>query len=180
MPDTFNGSYDETNSAELDFHALFDDPMLSGLIDQAMVDNQELKILAQDIDIANNEAYSWTGSYLPFLNLRAGAGIDKPGRYTRDGAVEDQLQIAPGKAFPEPLPNFLLAADISWEIDIWRKLRNSRDAASLRYLATEEGRNYITTRLVAEIAENYYELLALDKRMETLDITIGLQERSLE
>ncbi len=180
MPDTFNGSYDETNSAELDFAVLFDDPMLSGLIDQAMVDNQELKILAQDIDIANNEAYAWTGSYLPFLNLRAGAGIDKPGRYTRAGAVEDQLQIAPGKGFPEPLPNFLLAADISWEIDIWRKLRNSRDAASLRYLATEEGRNYITTRLIAEIAENYYELLALDKRMETLDITIGLQERSLE
>ncbi|QDU15941.1 Outer membrane protein OprM precursor [Gimesia maris] len=180
MPDTFNGSYDETNSAELDFAVLFDDPMLSGLIDQAMVDNQELKILAQDIDIANNEAYGWTGSYLPFLNLRAGAGIDKPGRYTRSGAVEDQLQIAPGKGFPEPLPNFLLAADISWEIDIWRKLRNSRDAASLRYLATEEGRNYITTRLIAEIAENYYELLALDKRLETLDITIGLQERSLE
>ena len=71
MPDTFNGSYDETNSAELDFAVLFDDPMLSGLIDQAMVDNQELKILAQDIDIANNEAYAWTGSYLPFLNLRA-------------------------------------------------------------------------------------------------------------
>ncbi len=180
MPDTFNGSYDETTSAELDFRVLFDDPMLSGLIDQAMVDNQELKILAQDIDIASNETYAWTGSYLPFLNLRAGAGVDKPGRYTRDGAVEDQLQIAPGKGFPEPLPNFLLAADISWEIDIWRKLRNSRDAASLRYLATEEGRNYITTRLVAEIAENYYELLALDKRLETLDITIGLQERSLE
>lgn len=180
MPDTFNGSYDETNSAELDFHTLFDDYMLSNLIDQAMVNNQELKILAQDIEIANNEAYAWTGSYLPFVNLRAGAGVDKPGRYTREGAVEDQLQVAPGKAFPEPLPNFLLAADISWEIDIWRKLRNARDAASLRYLGTEEGRNYITTRLIAEIAENYYELLALDKRLETLDITIGLQERSLE
>jgi len=180
MPDTFNGSYDEENSAELDFHAIFDDPMLSGLIDQAMVDNQELKILAQDIEIANNEAFAWTGSYLPFFNLRAGAGVDKPGRYTRAGAVEDQLQVAPGKGFPEPLPNFLLAADISWEIDIWRKLRNSRDAAALRYLGTTEGRNYTMTRLVAEIAENYYELLALDKRLETLNITIGLQEQSLE
>ncbi|MCA9007741.1 MAG: TolC family protein, partial [Planctomycetaceae bacterium] len=180
MPDTFNGSYDETNSAELDFAVLFDDPMLSGLIDQAMVDNQELKILAQDIDIANNEAYAWTGSYLPFLNLRAGADIDKPGRYTRAGAVEDQLQIAPGKGFPEPLPNFLLAADISWEIDIWRKLRNARDAACLRYLGTRDGRNYVVTRMVAEVAENYYELLALDNRLMTLDKTIAIQEASLK
>ncbi len=50
--------------------------------------------------------------------------------------------------------------------DIWRALRNARDAASLRYIATAEGRNYVVTRLVAEIAENYYTLMALDKRLE--------------
>ncbi len=49
-----------------------------------------------------------------------------------------------------------------------------------RYLAAIEKRNYFVTRLVAEIAENYYRLMALDKRLETLDKTIELQEQSLE
>ena len=82
--------------------------------------------------------------------------------------------------FPHPLPDFLIAANISWQVDIWRQLRNARDAAVLRYLGTRDGWNYVVTRLVAEIAENYYELMALDKQLETLDRTIALQEQSLE
>lgn len=180
MPDSFNGRMDQENSACMDLHQFFNDPLLTGLIDQAMFDNQELKILAQDIRIANNEVLARSGAYLPFLSFGAGAGIDKPGRFTRAGAVEDQLQIRPGHGFPEPLPDFMVATNVSWEIDIWKRLRNAQRAAALRYLGTAEGRNYTVTRLVAEIAENYYTLLALDKRLETLDKTISLQEQSLE
>ena len=49
-----------------------------------------------------------------------------------------------------------------------------------RYLGTRDGWNYVVTRLIADIAENYYELMALDKQLETLDRTIALQEQSLE
>ena len=59
-------------------------------------------------------------------------------------------------------------------------MRNARDAAALRFFSTGEGRNFLVTRLVAEIAENYYGLMALDKRIENLDSIIALQERSLE
>ena len=180
MPDSFNGRVDQDNSACIDLHEFFNDPMLTSLIDQAMFDNQELKILAQDIRIANNEVLARSGAYLPFFSLGGGAGVDKPGRFTRAGAVEDQLEIRPGHGFPEPLPDFLVATNVSWEIDIWKRLRNAQRSAALRYLGTADGRNYVVTRLVAEIAENYYELLALDKRLETLDNTIALQVRSLE
>ena len=180
MPDSFNGRVDQDNSACIDLHEFFNDPLLTSLIDQAMFDNQELKILAQDIRIANNEVLARSGAYLPFFSLGGGAGVDKPGRFTRAGAVEDQLEIRPGHGFPEPLPDFLVATNVSWEIDIWKRLRNAQRSAALRYLGTADGRNYVVTRLVAEIAENYYELLALDKRLETLDNTIALQVRSLE
>ncbi len=95
-------------------------------------------------------------------------------------AVEDQLLAAPGKGFPEPLPNFLVATNVTWEIDIWKKLRNARDAAAVRYFGTRDGRNYVVTRLVADVAENYYELLALDNWQQILDRTIAIQEQSLE
>jgi NodT family efflux transporter outer membrane factor (OMF) lipoprotein len=180
-PTSFQNPSDHCeNSAQLGFHQFFDDPYLVGLIEQALAGNQELRILNEEIQIASNEVRARRGEYLPFLSFGTRAGLEKPSLYTPAGAVEDQLQVIPGKGFPEPLPNFLVAADISWEIDIWRRLRNARDAASLRYLGTANGRNYMITRMVAEIAEDYYELLALDSRLQTLDKTIQIQETSLD
>lgn len=168
------------NSSQISFIDFYSDPALAALIEQALVGNQELNILAEEIRIACNEVQARQGEYLPFASLGFGAGVDKPGRFTRAGAVESQLEIAPGKPFPEPLPDFLVATNISWEVDIWRKLRNAKDAAALRFLATQEGRNYLVTRMVAEIADEYYELLALDNRLSTLDRTIEIQQNSLE
>lgn len=180
LPDSFNGRASEENSAELGVPEFFNDPVLTCLIEEALVGNQELKVLGEEIQIANNEILKRKGAYLPFWNLRAGASVMKPSAYTPQGAVESQLQPIPGTGFPNPLPNFLIGTEISWEVDIWRRLRNARDAAALRYLGTADGRNYVVTRLVSDIAQNYYSLMALDKRLENLDNIITLQEQSLK
>jgi len=168
------------NSSHVSRFEFFNDPHLTRLIEQALNGNQELRILAEEIQVAANEVQARSGEYLPFVTFGAGAGVEKSGVFTRDGAVEEQLEIRPGQPFPDPLPDFLIATNVSWELDIWRKLRNARDAAGLRYLGTADGRNYILTRMVAEVAENYYELLALDNRLITLNQTIAIQEQSLE
>lgn len=178
--DPAQGIVSDENSACLGWREFFNDPTLHNLISESLAGNQELKILAQDIRIANNEYRARRGLLFPFASLGTSAGIEKSSRFTRNGAVEDQLTAAPGKGFPEPLPNFLIAADVSWEIDIWRKLRNARDGQALRFLGTQAGRNYVVTRVVAEVAENYYELLALDNRLDTLDRTIAIQQQSLD
>jgi outer membrane protein, multidrug efflux system len=179
-PPTFNGSTDPENSSQLGPSEFFNDPRLTSLIDQALFSNQELRILAQDIAIANNEVLRRRGAYLPFVTFGANASYDKLSTFTPAGADLSQIVSPVGQPFPNPLPDFLVAANISWQIDIWRQLRNARDAAGLRYLGTIDGRNYVVTRLVAEIAENYYRLMALDKQMETLDGTIALMEQSLQ
>lgn len=171
---------DLINSYHIPLHQFFGDPVLVDLIRQAMTGNQELRILAEEINIARNEVTARSGEYRPFVNYGLGAGIDKSSRFTRNGAVEDSLEVAPGHGFPEPLPDFMVAANISWELDVWNKLRNAQRSAAMRYFGTREGRNYILTRLVAEIAENYYELLALDNRMLILNRTIEIQQKSLE
>lgn len=178
--DPSQGIVGSENSAQLGWAQFFNDPALNSLIAESLQGNQELKILAQEIRIANNEILARRGSLFPFVSLGTRAGIEKSSRFTRNGAVEESLEAAPGKGFPEPLPDFLVAADVSWEIDIWRKLRNARDAATLRYLGTKSGRNYVVTRLVSELAENYYELLALDNQLLTLQRTIEIQTKSLE
>jgi NodT family efflux transporter outer membrane factor (OMF) lipoprotein len=178
LPSDFNGKTTATSSAMIGFEEFFNDPVLTDLIGEGLSGNQELKILWQEVQIANNEVLKRRGAIFPFVTLGGGAGLEKTSRFTRNGAVESQLNLS-GKAFPDPLPDFLVAANVTWEVDIWRALRNARDAATLRYLGTNDGRNYVVTRLVAEIAENYYGLMALDKRLETLDATIALQEQSL-
>jgi multidrug efflux system outer membrane protein len=180
MPDTFSGSYNEGSSALVPIDEFFNDPILVNLIGQTLVGNQQLKILAQDIEIANNEIMRRRGAYLPFFSFLANARLDKYSYNTLPGS--DNLQNKPisAPAFPKPLPDFLVAGEVSWQIDIWRQLRNARDAAGLRYLGTIDGRTYALTRLVADVAENYYELMALDARLENLNRIIALQEQSLQ
>ncbi len=180
LPDTFNGTTSAENTSQVGFDEFFNDPVLVNLIDQSLAGNLQLKILAQDIEIANNEVQRRRGAYLPFISAGAGARLDKYSLDTLQGADNAENSPLHGSGFPQPLPNFLVSADLSWQIDIWRQLRNARDAAALRFLGTTEGRNYVVTRLVAEIAENYYNLMALDKRIENLDRIIAFQERSLE
>jgi outer membrane protein TolC len=182
LPETFTGEEPADNSAYLAIDEFFVDPNLTGLIYNSLAGNQELKILNEQIQIANNEVLRRRGAYLPFVTIGGRALAEKPSFNTPIGAAEDQLFPANGGAggFPNPLPDFMVAANLSWQIDIWRQLRNARDAAGLRYLGTIDGRNYIITRLVAEIAENYYTLMALDQRLMILDSIISLQERSLE
>lgn len=167
------------SSARLGVDEFYRDPVLIRLIAEALAGNQELKMMQEEVQVAANEVLSRRGQYLPFVGVRAGAGLEKPSRFTRDGAVEEELPILPGRAFPNPLADYVGSLSFLWRLDIWREYRNARDAAQQRYLAAVEKRNFFVTRLVADTAENYYTLMALDKRLENLDQTIALQEQSL-
>lgn len=165
--------------AEIDWHTYFDDPGLTGLIDTALQNNQELNIVLQELLISQNEVLEKSGEYLPFVNVGAGLGAEKPGRFTRDGTVEHSLEIEEGREFPEPLGDFQFGAMASWEVDIWRKLRNAKDAAQLRYLAANEGKNFLVSNLIAEIAQSFYELMALDNLLEIINNNAAIQEEAL-
>ncbi len=180
LPESFNGVTSSENSAQLGIEEFYNDPMLTCLINQALVGNRELKVLNEDVQIASNEVLARSGAYLPFVGLGAGAGLNRYSHFEVTGAGIRDDPYLPGKFFPNPVGNFLGGLNLSWQLDIYRQLRNARDAAAQRYVAANERRNYFVTRLVAEIAENYYRLMALDKRLENLDQIIELQERSLE
>ena len=178
VPKVFEATSSE-NSAEVKIEEFFDDPMLICLIHQALVNNQELRIRNEDVLIASYEILARQGAYLPFVTAGGGVTLNKYSKYTLEGAAIRDDAYLPGQFFPNPLPNFFLGPTFFWTPDIWRQLHNARDAAGQRYFATGEGRNYFVTQLVAEIADNYYGLIALDKRLENLDNIIALQEQNL-
>lgn len=84
LPSDFARSADTTTVASWNWKTYFDDPHLTALIDSALQRNQELNITLQEIEISKAEIRARKGEYLPFVGLRAGAGIDKVGKYTRD------------------------------------------------------------------------------------------------
>lgn len=180
VPAGYNDSQDTANSAKIKWREYFTDPNLIAIIDTALKNNQELNITLQEIEISRNEIMARKGEYMPFVNIGAGLGIDKSGAYTRNGAVEENLEIKPGKAFPKPLPDLMFGAFASWELDVWKKLRNAKKAAILRYSATIEGRNFMVTNLIAEIASSYYELMALDNLLAIVQRNMELQSNALQ
>ncbi len=180
LPANFNGATSSENSSQLGIEEFYNDRMLTCLIEKALFDNRELKNLNEDVQIAGNEVLARSGAYLPFISVAAGAGLNRFSRFTLDGAGLRDDPYLPGKFFPNPMGNFMGGINLSWQLDIYRQLRNARDAAAQRYVVASERRNYFVTTLVAEIAENFYRLMALDKRLENLDQIIELQERSLE
>lgn len=181
LPDQFQNEMSDTFSvAQIDWRTYFGDAQLNQLIDSALLNNQELNIVLQEIAISQSEVLEKKGEYLPFVDIGIGAGTEKAGRYTRDGAVEHNLEIDENKEFPEPLSDFQFGATASWEVDIWRKLRNAKDAAQLRYLVQTEAKNFLVTQLISEISESYYELEALDNLLLTVNQNVNIQEAALE
>jgi multidrug efflux system outer membrane protein len=180
MPESFNSSKDTINVANLSWRNFFTDNNLVSLIDTALTNNQELASTLQEIQIAKNEIAFRTRDLSPTVGARIGAGIEKVGRYTSQGAGDATTEIAPGKEFPDPLPDYAASLYANWEVDIWKKLHNAKKAAVTRYLASIEGKNFVLTNLIAEVANSYYELLALDNQLAIVKQNIKLQENALE
>lgn len=169
----------DSSIVQIKWSDYFQDENLVALIETALNNNQELNVVLQEIEISNNEVLERSGEYLPFVNVGVATELDKPGRYTRAGAVEHELEIEPGREFPEPLGNIFLGATASWEVDIWKKLRNAKSAAEMRALANSEGKNFLVTQLISEIADHYYELIALDNLLEIVSQNQKIQSVAL-
>ncbi len=181
LPQSFAGAQvaEETaspaeNLAHETWAAFFADPDLKLLIDTALVNNQELNMRLQEIIIAKSEVMERKGEYLPRVQGEVGAGVEKVGERTRFGVLDEHNGI------PQHLADYRFGLAASWEVDIWKKLRNAAKAANYRYLSSIEGRNFMVTQLVAEIASSYYELLAFDSQLEVLKSNIELQQSALE
>lgn len=179
IPVRYTNAQDTANMAKIPWRTYFTDPHLIALIDTALQNNQELHIMLQEIEMSKNEIMQRKGEYKPFVNLRAGTAVDRAGKYTWDGFSEEDLKANPDKG-PKYIGDFMGGVFFSWELDVWKKLRNATKSAIVKYASVVEGRHFMVTNLIAEIAENYYELMALDNQLEIVQQNIVLQSNVLK
>ncbi|MFN4082679.1 MAG: TolC family protein [Bacteroidia bacterium] len=162
----------------------FKDPYLQNLIDSAISNNIELQIINQRLYAARAE-YIMNRNYMyPSVNTFVSSGLTRFGDYTIDGVGNFDTNKSPNinekQKIPNPIPDYFVGLNTNWEINTVGKLRNNKRASFYRFLANKEGKHFLTTQIVAEVARLYYELLALDTELEIIRRNIFIQERALE
>lgn len=184
MPGKFDLD-DSTSIATMSWKNFFTDTRLVSLIDTALQNNIDLFMTMQNIEIARSRLLVSKGALLPTVNSVVAGGVEKYGDYTMNGVGNFDTNLSPNinkdqKIPTHPSVDMFLGFRSTWEIDIWGKLRNRKKAAAARLLATEKGRQVVITALVAEIANSYYSLLALDNELAIIRKNILLQQAALE
>lgn len=182
IPTSFNSTTDTSTIAKINWRNYFADDLLAKLIDTALAGNFDLQIALQKIQIARSGIRFSTGELFPKVDGNILTGVNKYAKYTQEyaGNSTTPLPNDPNKMVPNPLNNFLIGLTTTWEIDIWGKLRNQRKSAISNYLASVEGKNFVISNLVSDIAISYYELIALDNKLEIIRQTIQRQQDALD
>ncbi len=183
-PEYFASRTDSASVADMPWQEFFADKNLVQLIDTALRNNPDLQIALQRVEAARAGIMTTRAALLPSVSAVAAAGVDKYGDYTMNGVGNYDTNLSEhirgDRRIPNPTPDYFLGLRSSWEIDLWGRLRNRRKAAVNRFLASEKGRQLVVTSLVAQVAELYYQLLALDNEMDIIRKNIRLQEKALE
>jgi outer membrane protein, multidrug efflux system len=135
----------------------FQDPVLNGLIEEALKGNLDVKVAAARVEEYIGR-YGFTRSAL-FPQIGVGASVGGE-RLSEKGAVP----LSPEIENPAPFQQIALSG--SWEIDFWGKVRRATEAAKASLLATEENRRAVVLSLVAAVANGYVNLRDLDKQLE--------------
>lgn len=164
---------------------VFFDPGLRKLIDSALSGNFDLQIAISKIESARAAVRFTRGIRLPELQAVGASGARKFGDYTMDGVGNFDTRYSPNindkQMIPQnPLPDYYIGFQATWEIDLWGRLKSRRKAAAARFIASQYGKDLIVTSLIAEVAAAYYQLLTFDRELEILKENIALQEAAME
>ena len=162
LPEQFGTvSYADTSSiADLDWRSFFTDPTVQGLIEKGIQYNHDLLMAVKRIDIAGQQLKQAKALQLPELDLRIGGNISRPSDNSLNGI---SLKSFLGKSYVE---NYSASLNLSWEADIWGKIRGQKEVVLMEYLRSYEGAKAVQTQLVASIAQGFFNLLMLDKQLE--------------
>jgi multidrug efflux system outer membrane protein len=151
--------------AQMKWPDLFADPALTGLVTTALQNNFDLNIAAERVIQARENA-GIQGSFL-YPTLSASASFTGL-RASQNGATKLPPAIPSSGSYTQA------GLNLSWELDVWGRIRRLKEAARAEYLASEEGRRAVQTMLVAEVTQDYLSLRELD-----MELQIAYQTREI-
>lgn len=145
-----------TNSlADLPWWEIFHDENLQAMLRAALTNNYDLRIAFTRVEQARQAAAQARAAFFPQVNYLGLAGKGKN-------------VAAGGSVSPSGVTGGLVGADVnaSWEIDLWGRIRRLSESARAQFFASQEARRDTTVSLISEVAQNYFQLLALDRQLQ--------------
>ncbi len=165
-------STDSTTIADMPWQSVFKDEKLNALIQKGLDQNLNLKNAIENIVQARASLRQSKLAYYPTLQLDASA--------THNKQSQAGLNFPPGININTLTTTYKLGASTSWELDVWGKLSSSKRAALATYLATDAAKQAVQTQLIADIANNYFMLLAYDKSLKITQETLESRIKNVE
>ncbi|HSD07298.1 TolC family protein, partial [Flavobacterium sp.] len=153
-------SNDTTSIGDLEWKNFFTEKDIVQLIDSAVTRNNDLQIATKNIEIAQYQFTQSKWNNVPQADLFVTAEINNPSENSFTGR---SLNQALGKKHIE---DYSAGVSLSWEADIWGKIKNEKKGAFANYLQSEEVKKALQTTIVANVSQGYYNLLMLDAQLE--------------
>lgn len=164
---------DTTSIADVQWKSFFTDAALQKLIDSAIVKNYDMQLALKNIEAADLLLKQTKWAYIPDATLQVTAGSNRPSDNSLNGLSASQFLK---KSHVE---DYSANITLSWEADIWGKIKNQRASALASYLQTAEAKKAIQTNIVAMISQGYYNLLMLDAQLAIAQKNITLNDSTL-
>jgi outer membrane protein, multidrug efflux system len=179
-PDVLRGQADGSTTpavsgslADRAWWEILDDEVLESLIEEALRSGYDVRLAAARVDEARAIAGIARSEYFPEVQVGAGWSRGQASEFVLPGIGTQEL--------------YDMRLGVSWEIDLWGRIRRLNEAGLAEYLGTEEARRGVVLSLVSEIATSYFRLRALDRQLEiaqrtadAFDETHALFDRRLE
>jgi multidrug efflux system outer membrane protein len=161
---------DTTSLANVSWDKVFTDPLLQGYISKGLQNNLDIRIAMQNIAAAQATMKQGKAGYFPSLSVGTDWTHQILSKNSQFGAFLQDRST----------DQYQLSGSLSWEADIWGKIRSNKRAANAAYLQTTAVNQAIKTQLIANIATTYYQLLSVDEQIKVAEETLINREKSVE
>ncbi len=150
---------------------VYGDPVLDRLIEEALANNASVMLALARVDEARAALGATSAEQLPYVTASANRNRT---RLSQRGATP----LPPG--FDPEHNDTRVSADVSYEIDLWGRLRNATQAARAELLATEAARETVRIALTSDVAQGYFALRALDAQLAATRRSLATRTEALE
>ncbi|WP_413514069.1 efflux transporter outer membrane subunit [Myroides odoratus] len=175
---------DSLNISSIKWRDFFQDEQLTNLIDKGLSFNFEMQNALKNLEIAGQKTKQAKLEWLPSLGLNAGSVAYQYRSENYYGTPSSNYYTNKGEEAPTNMyvnsAQYTSGLALSWEIDIWGKIKSQTAEQLARFLQTAEAKKAIQTELIAQIAQGYYNLLLLDAQMEVAQTNYELTKNTLK
>lgn len=175
LPENFRGitATDTTNTANIAWKDFFAENDLNTLIETALAKNNELQVAEKNVSIARLQFRQSKWGNVPQINAFANASTTSLSNNSLNGISAGQFLGT------DHIEDFSAGLNLSWEADIWGKIRNRKKEAKAAYLQTAEAKKALQTLITSNVARTFYDLLMMDAQLIIAKKTLELNDRTL-